>query len=137
MGFSTARVIDGSADLQALPGLGQETRQALMVLGMHRSGTSALTRVLGLCGAALPHHRMVSHDSNPLGHWEPQPIVDAHERFLAEAGTAWDAMADSAPARAVANVAAVPNRKWRRLMGEKTDREPGRAESGECLIVSL
>jgi hypothetical protein len=37
---------------------------------------------------------MVAHQSNPLGHWEPQPIVDAHERFLAEAGTGWDAMAE-------------------------------------------
>ena len=29
-------------------------RRALLVLGMHRSGTSALTRVMNLCGAALP-----------------------------------------------------------------------------------
>jgi hypothetical protein len=78
--------------------MASSTRQALLVLGMHRSGTSALTRVLGLCGAALPHHRMVAHRSNPLGHWEPQPIVDAHDRFLAEAGTGWDAMADYRPA---------------------------------------
>jgi hypothetical protein len=94
MGISTARAIDRSADLQAQPGLGQETRQALMVLGMHRSGTSALTRVLALCGAALPRHRMAPAQGNPLGHWEPQPIVDAHDRFLAEAGTGWDATAD-------------------------------------------
>lgn len=123
MGFSTARAIDGSADLQALPGLGQGTRQALMVLGMHRSGTSALTRVLGLCGAALPHHRMVSHDSNPLGHWEPQPIVDAHERFLAEAGTGWDAMADYPPAIFSAQPAAA----CRRTLTDLTIREYGDA----------
>jgi hypothetical protein len=94
MGTSTAHAIDRSADFQAQPGLGAETRQALIVLGMHRSGTSALTRVLGLCGAALPRHQMVAHGSNPLGHWEPQPIVDAHDRFLAEVGTGWDAVAD-------------------------------------------
>jgi hypothetical protein len=33
-------------------------------------------------------------DSNPLGHWEPQPIVDAHDRFLREVGVGWDAIAD-------------------------------------------
>ena len=33
---------------QALP------KTAVVVLGMHRSGTSALARVLNLCGAALP-----------------------------------------------------------------------------------
>jgi len=73
-------------------------RQALMVLGMHRSGTSALTRVLGLCGAALPRHNSDAADSNALGFWEPQPIVDAHDRFLSEAGTRWDAIADYPPA---------------------------------------
>jgi hypothetical protein len=68
-------------------------RKALLVLGMHRSGTSALTRVLGLCGAALPRHIAGrDRESNPLGHWEPRRIVDAHDRFLEEAGTAWDAV---------------------------------------------
>lgn len=32
-------------------------RRALVVLGMHRSGTSAVTRVLSLCGASLPKSR--------------------------------------------------------------------------------
>jgi hypothetical protein len=65
-----------------------------MVLGMHRSGTSALTRVLGLCGAALPRHSMAAAEDNRLGFWEPQPIVDAHDRFLKAAGTGWEAIAD-------------------------------------------
>jgi hypothetical protein len=70
-------------------------RKALLVLGMHRSGTSALTRVLGLCGAQLPRRDIAdAHDSNPLGHWEPRRIVDAHDRFLADSGTAWDAVMD-------------------------------------------
>jgi len=60
---------------------------------MHRSGTSALTGVLGLCGATLPRHLGVaSHESNPLGHWEPQKIVDIHDRFLKSAGTGWDSI---------------------------------------------
>jgi hypothetical protein len=69
--------------------------KALLILGMHRSGTSALTRVLGLCGAQLPRRGVAdAHVSNPLGHWEPRRIVDAHDRFLAESGTAWDAVMD-------------------------------------------
>ncbi len=60
------------------------------MLGMHRSGTSAATRVLGLCGGALPRQALVQHESNLLGHWEPTKIVETHDRFLAEAGTAWD-----------------------------------------------
>ena len=69
-------------------------RRALLVLGMHRSGTSALTRVLGLSGAALPRHKMVPQKDNTLGFWEPQPIVDAHDSFLKQAGTGWEAIAD-------------------------------------------
>jgi len=69
-------------------------RLALLVLGMHRSGTSALTRVLALSGAALPRHNIAPADDNRLGFWEPQPIVDAHESFLKEAGTGWEAIAE-------------------------------------------
>jgi hypothetical protein len=90
---------------------------------MHRSGTSALTRVLGLCGGALPQHRMAAHHSNPLGHWESQPIVDAHDRFLAEAGTGWDAMAEYPPAMFSAELAA----DCRRRLTDLTIREFGDA----------
>lgn len=61
---------------------------------MHRSGTSAMARVLGLCGATLPRHTMAAHESNALGHWEPQRVVDTHDAFLADAGTAWDEARD-------------------------------------------
>jgi len=92
MGASKAHAFDRRANLNILPAA--PARQALLVLGMHRSGTSALTRVLGLCGGALPRHKMAAADSNALGFWEPQPIVDAHDRFLRAAGTDWEAIAD-------------------------------------------
>jgi hypothetical protein len=76
---------------------GAPARQALLVLGMHRSGTSALTRVIGLSGAALPRNKMEPAKDNALGFWEPQPIVDAHDRFLREAGTGWEAIAGYPP----------------------------------------
>lgn len=72
-----------------------EPRTALFVLGMHRSGTSVMARVLGLCGAALPKHTIPdSEKSNPLGHWEPLHIVETHDRFLQDAGTGWDEMGE-------------------------------------------
>jgi hypothetical protein len=72
-----------------------ERRTAIMVLGMHRSGTSALTRVLSLCGASLPRNKVPGDGaSNPQGHWEPARIVDIHDRFLEQAGYDWhDTMA--------------------------------------------
>lgn len=65
-------------------------RQAILVLGMHRSGTSALTRVLGLCGAALPERLMdAAPEVNERGFWEPREIVALHEEALEAAGSVW------------------------------------------------
>ncbi len=51
--------------------------------GMHRSGTSALTRVLSLLGAALPQHILGAGPGNETGHWEPLRLVGYHDRMLA------------------------------------------------------
>ncbi len=63
------------------------TRTAVFVLGMHRSGTSALARVLNLLGAALPRRVLPAGLGNELGHWEPEAAVALHDRLLAAAGT--------------------------------------------------
>lgn len=66
-------------------------RTCLLVLGMHRSGTSALTRVLALLGAALPKNLMPAvKDNNEAGFWEPQLLANLHDQMLAEAGSRWD-----------------------------------------------
>ncbi|MEG3048645.1 MAG: hypothetical protein RR792_00460, partial [Thermomonas sp.] len=63
---------------------------ALLVLGMHRSGTSALTRVLNLLGVALGDDLMAPGPDNPLGFWEHHGIVSVHEGLLAALGRRWD-----------------------------------------------
>jgi hypothetical protein len=45
---------------------------ALFVMGVNRSGTSALTRVLSLCGGTLPPGLAGANAANPLGYWEPR-----------------------------------------------------------------
>ncbi len=45
---------------------------ALFVMGVNRSGTSALTRVLSLCGGTLPAGLAGANSRNPLGYWEPR-----------------------------------------------------------------
>ena len=67
-----------------------EQRNAVLVIGMHRSGTSAFTRVLNLCGARLPESLMPAGERNPRGYFESQRIYQLHEEMLAEAGSAWD-----------------------------------------------
>lgn len=65
-------------------------RVAILILGMHRSGTSALSRVVSLLGATLPEHLLGARPGNPTGHWEPERLVQLHDRMLAEAGSRWD-----------------------------------------------
>ncbi|MRX50211.1 glycosyltransferase [Paracoccus sp. S-4012] len=64
-------------------------RLCLLVLGMHRSGTSMLTRVLNLAGFGLPEDLVGASPSNRLGHWEPERLVALHDDLLHGAGASW------------------------------------------------
>ena len=63
---------------------------ALLVLGMHRSGTSAITRVLNLLGCALPGDLLGANPSNPTGHWESQRALEINDALLHGLGRQWD-----------------------------------------------
>lgn len=65
-------------------------RQALLVPGMHRSGTSALTGVLSHLGAQLPRTLLPNARDNPRGFWESAEVVKFNDRILASAGSRWD-----------------------------------------------
>lgn len=70
--------------------VGQGVRpMALLVLGMHRSGTSALTRVFSLLGAGLPETLIGANSTNPTGHWESDAVRAFNDTALAAAGTEW------------------------------------------------
>lgn len=57
---------------------------------MHRSGTSALTRVLNLCGVDLGTRMLPpAEGNNDSGFWEHADVVDAHERLLFALGRSW------------------------------------------------
>jgi hypothetical protein len=71
----------------ALPGQAGSRPVLLFVLGMGRSGTSALTRVLSLCGAALPPGMLGADAGNPRGYWEPRAALGINERFLYRHGS--------------------------------------------------
>jgi hypothetical protein len=62
----------------------------LIVLGMHRSGTSALTRIFSLLGADLPKNLMPPAPTNQTGHWESQDLMTIHDQVLASGGSTWD-----------------------------------------------
>ncbi len=65
-------------------------RTCLLVLGMHRSGTSALTRVLSLLGAVLPRKLMPPNHANGMGFWESSALVEVNDTLLAAVGSRWD-----------------------------------------------
>ncbi|HEY2347292.1 MAG TPA: rhamnan synthesis F family protein [Xanthomonadaceae bacterium] len=62
----------------------------ILVLGMHRSGTSALTRVLNLLGCALPGDLLGANPSNPAGHWESRRALEINDALLHGLGREWD-----------------------------------------------
>ena len=75
-----------------------DPKTAIIVCGMHRCGTSALTRVISLLGAALPQELVQPGPGNEAGHWEPAAAVRLNDDMLASAGThataLWDGSTD-------------------------------------------
>lgn len=65
-------------------------RIAYLVLGMHRSGTSAVTQLLSLAGAQLPKNVMPGDEHNAQGYFEPWRIATFNDERLRAAGSAWD-----------------------------------------------
>ena len=66
------------------------TRKALLVLGMHRSGTSALAGLLARLGLSAPKTIIGPDEHNQLGYWESDVLNQFHERLLRSAGSSWD-----------------------------------------------
>jgi GT2 family glycosyltransferase len=62
-----------------------------VVVGMHRSGTSAVTRSINLLGIAtcVDSDLVPASDANPRGHWESASLVRANDALLRLAGGAW------------------------------------------------
>ena len=57
---------------------------------MHRSGTSALTRLLASLGCDLPKTLMEADAHNAMGYWESMEVADLNEAVLESAGSSWD-----------------------------------------------
>lgn len=61
--------------------------KGILVLGMHRSGTSACTRVLNMLGCALSDQLIGAGEGNEGGHWESFAAVSLNDEILASAGS--------------------------------------------------
>ena len=94
------QVTDTATAVQVLSNSGEEPtsathsareQAAILVLGMHRSGTSAMTRVISLLGADLPGDVMGPvPDNNEAGFWESLDVYRLNDEILAAGGSRWD-----------------------------------------------
>lgn len=68
----------------------------LIVLGMHRSGTSALARVLNLMGAYFGPEGISSgaNKENPKGFWERRDVRSINDSVLHAVGCDWNRVSD-------------------------------------------
>jgi hypothetical protein len=78
--------MEATTDSQDVAGL---ARVGVVVLGMHRSGTSALTWLVGRMGAALPGDAMAASGDNGRGYFESVGVARAGERLLRAAKSSW------------------------------------------------
>ena len=57
-------------------------QSCIIVCGLHRSGTSALTRLINLLGADVADDLLPATADNSRGYWESQNVVAVHQRLL-------------------------------------------------------
>ena len=67
-------------------------KQAIFILGMHRSGTSTVSNFITSLGYDLGHHPMAPREDNPKGFWENTEITRVNDEILALHGLRWDSL---------------------------------------------
>lgn len=65
------------------------TSRGLLVLGMHRSGTSAMTGALSRLGVRLSGDLMPGDQHNEAGYWESRQVNSLMEQLLHAAASRW------------------------------------------------
>ena len=65
------------------------SKKGIFILGMHRSGTSALSGVLNILGLELGDDLMKKDEYNPKGYFENNRIFLFNEKILNSVGSSW------------------------------------------------
>lgn len=68
---------------------GESTKRIVVVLGMHRSGTSATAGVLARLGITPPAQLMAAAPMNARGFYESEPVTAFNEDLMTHLGTTW------------------------------------------------
>lgn len=115
------------------PSAGRGRNQALVILGMHRSGTSLVASALQRSGVAIGDDLDAGGVGNPRGHFEDGEFRRFHEALLASVGETW--LTVSEPLRVVG-----PSfeRAARELVARRADRPLwGWKDPRTCLALEL
>ena len=67
-------------------------KRAVVILGMHRSGTSAVSRFINMLGFDLGEHLMAPRKDNPKGFWENEEVVRHNEELMSSTSVRWDSL---------------------------------------------
>lgn len=70
--------------------MSSQNKTIIFVLSMHRSGSSALTRIINLLGAGIDKNLLEPGLCNPKGFWEPMDFMLLNEDLLAALSASWD-----------------------------------------------
>lgn len=91
--MTTARTRSDPARESSLPAQDEHANAAgVLILGMHRSGTSAVAGVFRAAGLHVGSTAdvMPPTDDNPLGYHERVSVVAENDRLLAQVGATWE-----------------------------------------------
>jgi len=96
--------------------MSKENPKEIIILGMHRSGTSMLSGILDRLGINMGDDQPGRQLSNPLGHYEDRDLLSLNEYILSQAGGSWD---NPPPADQIQNQAANLNDKIQKNILDK------------------
>jgi hypothetical protein len=72
-------------------------RLCIIVCGMHRCGTSAVTRVINLLGANIASGLIPANPGNRRGYWESSAVIRIHDQLLNSLGSCTNDSFDPLP----------------------------------------
>ena len=131
--MSTGNAVEGKLDER-------DPRSALVVLGMHRSGTSAVTGALRLCGAWLGEEAELTEANaeNPHGFWERHDIRQICDRLLHAAGADWWKVASFDPDAIPHAILVEQRRKFGKIISVFDEHETWVVKEPRlCLLLSV
>jgi hypothetical protein len=83
------QILASQLDLAFAKQRGNLPAQLILVLGMHRSGTSALSGLLVQAGLDAPRDLMPATPANPSGYWESMGAMQLNDKMLNHLGREW------------------------------------------------